>query len=61
MISKSKEGSRFDFLQWDLSCLINFFAFVFDIMLYHTGDPKSRNDGTTEWRNHGTAENHPKS
>ena len=25
------------------------------------GDPKSRNDGTAEWRNHGTAENNPKS
>ena len=25
------------------------------------GDPKSRNDGTAEWRNHGTAENDPKS
>ena len=25
------------------------------------GDPKSRNDGTAESWNHGTAENHPKS
>ena len=25
------------------------------------GDPKSRNDGTVEWRNNVTAENHRKS
>ena len=30
--------------------------------IFHVrGDPKSWNDGTVEWRNHGTADNDPES
>ena len=45
---------------WCLQCPINLRTYCWQNAVT-PGDPKSRNDETVEWWNHGTAENNPKS